>query len=225
MKAKNSPKDSLSPAVVVERAIRIVDTDGLDALTVRRVADEFGVTPMALYWHFANKEALLAAVGDAVVATVRQPAEGLGLEDFLNEAMTSLVSAMREHPSTAVLVSQRFIRSESGRDLTERCLDKLAENGFDLERSSAIVHYAMQIAVMLVSGEPGAEVAVRPAERDAVQAEKLALLESLPADRYPRLRAAAAAMTTCENSADYYNSGIAIFVAGVMADARALATA
>jgi len=64
-------KNSLNPALVVERAIAIVDSDGLDALTVRKVADEFGVTPMALYWHFANKEALLAAVGDAVVADLQ----------------------------------------------------------------------------------------------------------------------------------------------------------
>src|SRR4029453_367816 len=150
------------------------------AVTVRKVADEFGVTPMALYWHFANKEALLAAVGDSVVANLRMPDASLGLEDFLREAMTSLIGVMREHPSTTPLVAQRIMQSETGRDLTEACLDRLADNGFDMERSAAIVHYAMQIAMTLVSGEPGAEVTVKPTECEAGHAQKLEVLQALP---------------------------------------------
>jgi TetR/AcrR family tetracycline transcriptional repressor len=218
-------KNSLNPALVVDRALAIVDAEGLDALTVRKVADAFGVTPMALYWHFANKEALLAAVGDAVVSSLRLPDEDLRLEDYLREAMTSLVGAMRAHPSAAPLVAQQIMQAEVGRDLTERFLDKLALAGFDVERSAAVAHYTMQIAMTLVSREPGAELAFKPDEREAVLAKKLALLESLPDDRYPRLRAAAPAMITCGNSDDYYSYGIDIFVAGVMADAKSLAKA
>ena len=221
MKAKNS----LSPATVVDRALAIVDAEGLDALTVRKVADAFGVTPMALYWHFANKEALLAAVGDAVVSSLRMPDPELPLEDYLREAMTSLVDAMRAHPSAAPLVAQQIMQAETGRDLTERFLDKLALAGFDVERSAAVAHYTMQIAMTLVSREPGAELAVKPAEREAVLAKKLELLESLPDDRYPRLRAAAGAMVSCGDSDDYYTYGIDVFVAGVMADAHTLAQA
>jgi hypothetical protein len=44
------------------------------------------------------------------------------------------------------------------------------------------------IALTLVTGEPGAETAVEPADHDEAQAAKLALLESLPQDRCPRLR-------------------------------------
>jgi TetR/AcrR family tetracycline transcriptional repressor len=218
-------KNSLNPALVVERALAIVDTEGLDALTVRKVADAFGVTPMALYWHFANKEALLAAVGDAVVSSLRIPDEDLSLEDYVREAMTSLVDAMRAHPSAAPLVAQQIMQAETGRDLTERVLDKLAVAGFDVERSAAVAHYAMQIAMTLVSREPGAELTFKPEERQAVLDHKRAMLASLPEDRYPRLRAAADAMIECVNTDDYYADGVTIFVAGVMADAKALAQA
>jgi TetR/AcrR family tetracycline transcriptional repressor len=216
-------KNSLNPALVVERALAIVDAEGLDALTIRKVADAFGVTPMALYWHFANKEALLAAVGDAVVSSLRLPDEDLPLEDYLREAMTSLVDAMRAHPSAAPLVGQQIMQADNGRDLTEHFLDKLAVAGFDVERAAAVAHYAMQIALTLVSREPGAELGVKPAEREAVLDHKRAMLLALPEDRYPRLRAAADSMIECVNSDDYYRVGIAIFVAGVMADAKALA--
>lgn len=221
MKSKNS----LNPALVVERALAIVDAEGLDALTVRKVADAFSVTPMALYWHFANKEALLAAVGDAVVSSLRLPDEDLPLEDYLRKAMTSLVDVMRAHPSAAPLVAQQIMQAETGRDLTERFLDKLAVAGFDVERSAAVAHYAMQIAMTLVSREPGAELAFKPEERQAELERKRSMLVSLSEDRYPRLRAAADAMIECPNSDEYYADGIAIFVAGVMADAKTLTQA
>jgi hypothetical protein len=112
--------------------------------------------------------------------------------------------------------------NEAGRDLTERVLDKLAEAGFGVEQSASIAHYALMIAMTLVVGEPGAETAVKPDERDAAHSAKLALLQSLPADRYPRLRAAAPSMVECGDSDDYYGTAIGIFVAGVMADAHAL---
>lgn len=218
MKAKNS----LNPALVVERALAIVDADGLDALTVRKVAEEFGVTPMALYWHFSNKDALLEAVGDAVIAELRLPDRSLELEDYLREAMTSLVDAMRAHPNATPLVPGRLLLSDHGRELTEETLDKLALAGFDIDKAAAVAHYALMIAMTLVTGEPGAETTVKPTERAEAHEAKLALLQSLPADRYPRLLAAAPSMVECGDSDDYYGTAIDIFVAGVMAQARAL---
>lgn len=216
------PKNSLSPSAVADQALAIVDAEGLEALTVRKVADAFGVTPMALYWHFANKEALLDAVGDAVVAGLSIPDEDLGLEDYLRQAMTALIEVMREHPHATPLVPHRLMVNETGRDLTESVLDKLAVAGFDVDRSSAIAQYALMIAMTLVTGEPGAETTVKPNEREDAMAAKLAMLESLPEDRYPRLRAAAPGMVACGDSDDYYAQGVDIFVAGVMADAHTL---
>ena len=220
MKSKNS----LNPALVVERALAIVDAEGLDALTVRKVADEFGVTPMALYWHFSNKDALLEAVGDAVVAELRVPDGSLDLESYLREAMTSLVDAMRAHPNATPLVPGRILVTEAGRELTEQTLDKLSLAAFDVDKAAAVAHYALMIAMTLVTGEPGAETTVKPTERAEAHEAKLALLQSLPEDRYPRLRAAAPAMVECGDSDDYYGTAIDIFVAGVMAEAGSLAT-
>jgi hypothetical protein len=120
------------------------------------------------------------------------------------------------------MVPRRLLINEVGRDLTERALDKLVAAGFGVEQSAAIAHYALMIAMTLVMGEPGAETAVKPDERAEAHVAKLALLQSLPADRYPRLRAAAPSMVECGDSDDYYDTAIGIFVAGVMADARAL---
>ena len=56
---------------VVEQALRVLDTYGLADLTMRRLGTELGVQPSALYHHFANKQALLAAVADEILARGR----------------------------------------------------------------------------------------------------------------------------------------------------------
>ena len=66
-------KSDLSRDRIVERALSVMDAEGPDAVTIRRIAQEFGVTPMALYWHVANKDELLAAMGDALLAGVTPP--------------------------------------------------------------------------------------------------------------------------------------------------------
>jgi TetR/AcrR family transcriptional regulator, tetracycline repressor protein len=54
----------LTRAAVVDRALRLADADGLDALTIRKLATDLGVTPMALYWHFRSKDELLEGLAE-----------------------------------------------------------------------------------------------------------------------------------------------------------------
>jgi TetR/AcrR family tetracycline transcriptional repressor len=58
---------------VVEQALAVLDSYGLADLTMRRLAAELGVQPSALYHHFANKQTLLAAVADEILARGRRP--------------------------------------------------------------------------------------------------------------------------------------------------------
>lgn len=56
----------LTKAAIVDTAISLADTDGLDALSMRRIADRMGVGAMSLYRHIANKDVLIAAMADEV---------------------------------------------------------------------------------------------------------------------------------------------------------------
>src|SRR5215510_15883666 len=62
--------DRLSRATVAEHALKLADAEGLDSVTIRRLAQELGVTPMALYWHFKNKDELLLGIADHVLSGV-----------------------------------------------------------------------------------------------------------------------------------------------------------
>ncbi|WP_309102670.1 TetR family transcriptional regulator [Microbacterium sp.] len=58
---------------VVECALRLLDEVGLPDLSMRRLASELDVQPSALYWHFVNKQSLLAAVADRILDAVPEP--------------------------------------------------------------------------------------------------------------------------------------------------------
>jgi AcrR family transcriptional regulator len=58
---------------VVEHALEVLDRHGLADLSMRRLAADLGVQPSALYWHFENKQALLAAVADEVLRRGERP--------------------------------------------------------------------------------------------------------------------------------------------------------
>ncbi|MFD0787128.1 TetR family transcriptional regulator, partial [Micromonospora azadirachtae] len=63
--ARNSRDD------VIEAALGILDQQGLPDLTMRHLAATLGIQPSGLYWHFPNKQALLAAVSDRIIAGAR----------------------------------------------------------------------------------------------------------------------------------------------------------
>src|ERR1700694_465397 len=57
----------LTRAAIVTRALKIGETEGLDAVSLRRLASEFGVTPMALYRHVRDKQDLINTMGEFVM--------------------------------------------------------------------------------------------------------------------------------------------------------------
>ena len=91
--------------MVVERALALGDAEGVEALTIRRLAAELGVTPMALYWHFRNKEELLAALGDQVWSELDTDVD-LAVPWYLQMRglLESLLHVLRAHPCASQLI-------------------------------------------------------------------------------------------------------------------------
>jgi AcrR family transcriptional regulator len=67
------PRQPLSQDLVVETALRVVRAEGLDAVSMRRVAQELGTGPASLYAHVSNKDELLELMLDRIAAQVRLP--------------------------------------------------------------------------------------------------------------------------------------------------------
>ncbi len=220
-------KSDLSRTAIVERALDIADTEGLDAITIRRISKEFGVTPMALYWHVQNKDELLEAMGDALFADVVPTVDAeLPWSEQLRTLVERLVAALRAHPGAVQLAFPRVLVSEPGRQMAEAVIDLLRNAGFSVREAASVGTHAMRTAIMLVVDEPGRAFAGTEQERDELLAHKRAALAALPADRYPRLREAADVLLDCDDQDDYYGFGIDLYVSGVtrLADTKQLAS-
>lgn len=69
------PRVPLSRRRVLRAAVRLADRDGLESLTMRRLAQEVGVEAMSLYHHVANKEAVLDGVVEVVLDEIMTAVE------------------------------------------------------------------------------------------------------------------------------------------------------
>jgi len=210
-------KSDLSRAAIVERALTVMDVERPDAVTIRRIAQEFGVTPMALYWHVANKEELLAAMGDALLADVTPPPATGSWSTQLRGVVEILIEHLSRHPAAAGLVFPRILVSEPGLRLTEFTLTLLEDAGFSREQAADLARMGLQTAMMLVTQLPGSESQAAEEERDALLAQKRAHIETLPADLYPHVRAAAEPLTDCDDVPAYYSFGVDLYIEGALA--------
>jgi AcrR family transcriptional regulator len=172
---------------------------------------------MALYWHVANKDELLAAMGDALLADVAPPPATGSWSSQLRGVVEVLVAELSKHPAAAGLVFPRVLATEPGLRLTEFTLTLLEDAGFTREQAADLARMGLQTAMMLVTQLPGAESQAAREERDALLAEKRAHVEGLPDDLYPHVRAAARALTDCDDEAAYYAFGIDLYLEGAQA--------
>ena len=93
------PKPALSQPRIVDAAVRIADAEGLDAVSMGKVAAELGAAPMSLYRHMSGKEELLRLMVDAAWGDAPPPpASGEGWRDGLSRWAWTMRGNARRHP-------------------------------------------------------------------------------------------------------------------------------
>ncbi|MGX6607975.1 TetR/AcrR family transcriptional regulator [Micromonosporaceae bacterium Da 78-11] len=209
--------ERLSKAAVVERALRLGDEEGLEAVTIRRLAQELGVTPMALYWHFKNKDELLLGIVDHVLAGLR--ADRTATDPWpkqLRAMVEVLVAVMRAHPSLPDLLhSVEKSRASSFTRATDDALALLTQAGFTVEEAYWVAMYLMQGAIGLVSGQPDCPISVPADQVDEWRRQKRLELERLPADQFPMMVAFSACYATEPDPERYYAFGVDLLMSAV----------
>jgi AcrR family transcriptional regulator len=219
-------KARLDRAQVIETAMRVVDAEGLEALTIRRLAGELGVTPMALYWHFSDKQALLDGLvdqlwSDALALIAAAPVE-CDPWAGMRGAVLAMVESFSRHPTLAPMAPMRAIACEPGLTITERALEILHDAGLNPQRAAETARYMLSSAIMLVCSQPGAEI---PDEemREQITRSKKAGITALSPERYPRLIEAVEYLVICDEPEEYYRAGVDLIMGGVVAQVHALA--
>jgi AcrR family transcriptional regulator len=202
----------LSREAILDRALAVADAEGIDAVSVRRVARELGVTPMALYWHFDDKNALLHALGDRLLGALdltvqaREP-----WPRQLRALLVSLTAVLRAHPSAAVLIgSLPDTASENALRTIEVALDILRRAGFSPEEAAHITRQIVRTTTSMVIAEPETVP-----KRDTTEGGTEAVLRSLAPERFPRVIEAAGALSAPEDPERFYDLVIELILAGI----------
>ena len=166
---------------VVQRAIEVLDTYGLADLTMRRIASELDVRPSALYHHFANKQMLLAAVADELLARGLRPV-GEGAWDVrVTRAATQLREALLAWRDGAELVATVHAFGLGGQAAQDHVAAALECAGLDASWSDT----ATRTILHLVFGHV-------TAEQTHLQASSVGAIDSQPGQVAPHADFAAA---------------------------------
>lgn len=122
----------LSSDALIDAALRIADAEGLEALSMRRLASEFDVAVMTLYGCFASKEELLDRMADTVLEKLEFPVVASGDWSVqVRSIMHSYRNLLLTHPSIVRLATTRRVVTRSQARSIEATVALLRTAGFD----------------------------------------------------------------------------------------------
>lgn len=210
------PKPRLSRELVLSKALELVDSDGVEALTMRRLGQELGRDPMSLYRYAENRAALLDGVAELVLDDLPIQPEDPDWKEQLRTIAHNLRLLALQHPNVVPLLVTRPLSTPLGlRPLgtlrpLEQILSLLITAGFGPSDALHVyrAYYGFLYGHLLNELQ---EYIVDPDENEAL----LRLgLHRLPAKEFPRLRALAPALADYDG-AEELDRGITILLSGL----------
>ncbi|WP_413810998.1 TetR/AcrR family transcriptional regulator C-terminal domain-containing protein [Streptomyces sp. OE57] len=181
----------LSHERIIATAVELLDRDGVQKLSMRRLAERLGAHATSLYWHVATKDDVLDLALDAVFAELDLPDEhSASWQDDIEAFMTGLRSVLLRHPWAAALANSRPLMGPHALRSSEFAYTALTTGGFDgVHLSSAaatITHYVIGSASSEAVWRKRSDEA---ATRSAVDAHLRAHIDEYPtlAGHFPLL--------------------------------------
>ncbi|MGH9037281.1 MAG: TetR/AcrR family transcriptional regulator [Acidimicrobiia bacterium] len=183
--ARQARPRTLTVERIVETAVGITEAEGVEAMSMRRLAQALGVTPMALYGHVGDKHDLLDLIADRYLGELELPGDDVPWEEWLGGLFGSLHVLMRQRPVLAQVLVNQPVKARAARSMADATLGVLRANGFE-------DRLAVEVFVVLASYTVGFTLnqtaRLRPPERTAD--DQLRSLRERGSE-YPHLAAAA----------------------------------
>jgi len=210
----------LSRSEVLDGALRLLDEVGLDALTMRRLADSLGVQAGAIYWHFANKQELQDAMVDASMSGLLEPRLEGAWDKQLAEISRRIVAALSRYRDGARLATTAIRPGPHGLAASEAMLQIVRDAGFDKE----LTMWATSVLGYFLLGYVTDVQALESARRRGLE-ESLRSVEAVIApDKYPQLfevsRGGLEQMMSPREFTARFEFGLAVILTGLKAAKR-----
>jgi AcrR family transcriptional regulator len=129
----------LSRERVLSTAVALADRDGVEAASMRKIAQELGVVPMALYRHVANKDELLDGMIDVVVGEIDPPETGRAWKTAVRRRILSARQALLRHPWARQAMESRTEPTPTVLAYMDSMMGMFRAGGFSVD----LVHHTM----------------------------------------------------------------------------------
>jgi AcrR family transcriptional regulator len=211
-------REPLTRERILRTALRIMDLEGLDAITMRRIGRELGVEAMSLYNHVEDKEDILEGISELVLSEFEFPEPVEDWEESVRRGARAWRSLLLAHPNVCTLLSERRkpIASPEALRPIEYALDVLHRAGlteketvqaFRLFGGYVMGSVTMQVGNMM-TGVDGAPL-MTPEELGAV----------LPPALVPRFLQMLPHLQECDPDEDF-EFGLDVLIAGIRSRVR-----
>ncbi len=183
-RTESKQREKLTRDRIIDTALQIMDDEGLDAVSMRRVGRELGVEAMSLYHHVRDKDDLLLGIRERVLSTFSDPGTEGDWEERAREAARSWRQILRTHPNMMVLISEskRFEMTPTSMRPTETALRLLREVGLPEDDAVKAFCALGGFIVGFVMFEIGVANASGPLDAPPTPE---GLIAALPSDEFP----------------------------------------
>ena len=176
---RTEPRESLSRDRILRAAVAVADRGGVDDLSMRKVAKELGVVPMALYRHVANKDEMLDGMIDVVVGEIDPPAAGADWSSAVRGRILSARRALLRHRWAARVIETRTTPSPAMLEYMDSMIGLFRAGGFSMDLTHHVMH-AMGSRLLGFSQE------LYDDSPSADQEMEMEMFQAM-ADRYPHI--------------------------------------
>jgi AcrR family transcriptional regulator len=212
------PRRRLSRDLVLHAAIAHADAGGLEALTMRQLAEMLEVAPMALYRHIANKDDLIDAMVDVVFSEIGLPSGGADWRTAMRQRAISLRDVLLRHRWAVGLMESRRSPGPANLRHHDAVIGKLRAAGFDI--AMAAHAYSLLDSYIYGFALTKMNLPFRTSEEIGEVAESM--LQPFPANEYPNLveMLAEHVMKPGYDYGDEFEYGLDVILDGLERDLR-----
>ncbi len=195
---------------MLDAATSLLEDEGVEALTMRRLASELGVSAMAPYRHVSSKDELLMVLVDRLAARLVYPPRPPDPKAAMLVLWSTIYDSLAEHQWVPEVLARRQMMAPSVLDAIEEIHAALGNAGLSID--AAVRAYRVMWNFTLGS------LLVRAGSRSDAASQQRQLRAAPDAERYPMLAAAAAAWTAARDG-DAYRDDLGVLIDALLASA------
>lgn len=195
---------------IIRTAIALIEREGAQALSMRRVGGELGVAAMSLYNHVPSKEAMLDGVADEILSGLRLEADpGADWRDRVRDLAHAFRRAAHEHPRSMSVVLSRSLAWPRSLPVIEQMLTIAEQAGFEREAAVRVMRTFMSYVMGTLMREAGTASTLRHIAKDGARVAEL-----VDPAAFPHVVAAARELLNPDFDADF-DFGLELLIAAI----------